>query len=62
MSDDTDHPTQKPKKLVAKLVLASSNLGDVMFYPFSEAGILVVVAKKLNRRFPGAELNLEYCC
>lgn len=62
MPENTDHPTQKPEKLIAKLVLASSNPGDFVFDPFLGSGTTAVVAKKLDRRFCGVELNREYCC
>ncbi len=62
MPENTDHPTQKPEKLIAKLVLASSNPGDFVFDPFLGSGTTAVVARKLNRRFCGIELNREYCC
>jgi len=62
MPENTDHPTQKPEKLIAKLVLASSNPGDFVFDPFLGSGATAVVARKLKRRFCGIELNLEYCC
>ena len=62
MPENTDHPTQKPEKLIAKLVLASSNQGDFVFDPFLGSGTTAVVALKLNRRFCGIELNREYCC
>ncbi len=62
MQENTDHPTQKPEKLVAKLVLASSNPGDFVFDPFLGSGTTAVVARKLDRRFCGIELNREYCC
>ncbi|NOZ04803.1 MAG: site-specific DNA-methyltransferase [Chloroflexi bacterium] len=62
MPENTDHPTQKPEKLVAKLMLASSKEGDFVFDPFVGSGTTCVVAKKLNRRFCGVELNKEYCC
>jgi len=61
MSENTDHPTQKPEKLLAKLVLASSNPGDMVLDPFAGSGASVVVAKKLGRRFIGIELEAEYC-
>lgn len=51
MPENTDHPTQKPEKLLAKLILASSNEGDLVFDPFLGSGTTAVVAKKLNRRF-----------
>ncbi|NET09558.1 MAG: site-specific DNA-methyltransferase [Symploca sp. SIO2B6] len=62
MPENTDHPTQKPEKLIAKLILASSNPGDVVFDPFLGSGTSMVVAKKLNRQFVGVELDTEYCC
>ncbi len=62
MPENTDHPTQKPEKLIAKLVLASSNPGEFVFDPFLGSGATAVVARKLKRRFCGIELNLEYCC
>jgi len=61
MPENTDHPTQKPEKLMAKLILASSNPGDMVFDPFSGSGTTAVTAKKLGRRFLGMELNKEYC-
>ena len=61
MPENTDHPTQKPEKLYAKLVLASSKKGDVVFDPFLGSGTASVVAKKLGRIFCGIELNEEYC-
>lgn len=61
MPENTDHPTQKPEKLYAKLILASSKEGDVIFDPFLGSGTASVVAKKLGRKYCGIELNLEYC-
>ena len=60
MPENTDHPTQKPEKLYAKLILASSKEGDIIFDPFLGSGTASVVAKKLNRHFLGIELNEEY--
>ena len=62
MPENTDHPTQKPEKLLAKIILASTNSGDVVFDPFLGSGTTSVVAKKLNRQFFGIEINEEYCC
>ncbi|MCS7014472.1 MAG: site-specific DNA-methyltransferase, partial [Chloroherpetonaceae bacterium] len=56
MPENTDHPTQKPEKLIAKLILASSNEGDVVLDPFLGSGTTAVVAKKLGRRFIGIEI------
>lgn len=61
MPENTDHPTQKPEKLIAKLILASSKLGDFVFDPFFGSGTTCVVAKKLNRKFSGVEQEPEYC-
>lgn len=60
MAENTPHPTQKPEKLIAKLVLASSNEGDVVFDPFLGSGTTAVVAKKLKRHFIGIEKEKEY--
>src|SRR5207244_1385233 len=43
MPENTDHPTQKPEKLVAKLILASSNAGDFVLDPFLGSGTTSVV-------------------
>ena len=62
MPENTDHPTQKPEKLIAKLVHASSRKGDLIFDPFLGSGTSAVVAKKLGRAFFGIELNAAYAC
>lgn len=62
MPENTDHPTQKPEKLIAKLILASSKEGDIVFDPFLGSGTTSVVAKKLGRHYCGVEINKEYCC
>ena len=62
MPENTDHPAQKPEKLIAKLILASSREGDFIFDPFLGSGTTAVVAKKLHRNFSGIEQDLEYCC
>ena len=61
MPENTDHPTQKPEKLLAKLILASTKQGDLVFDPFMGAGSSVVTAKKLGRNFLGVEIEKEYC-
>lgn len=55
MPENTCHPTQKPEKLIAKLILASSNEGDVVLDPFLGSGTTAVTAKKLKRRYIGIE-------
>lgn len=61
MPENTDHPTQKPEKLYAKLILASTQEGDVVFDPFAGSGTAAVVAAKLGRHYLGVEINAEYC-
>ncbi|MHC6203901.1 DNA-methyltransferase [Breznakiellaceae bacterium SP9] len=62
MPENTDHPTQKPEKLIAKLILASCPENGIVFDPFLGSGTTSVVAKKLNRHYLGIEINEEYCC
>lgn len=62
MPENTDHPTQKPEKLLAKIILASSNPGELIFDPFLGSGTTSVVAKKLGRRYTGIEIDETYCC
>ncbi|MDR1720558.1 MAG: DNA adenine methylase [Dysgonamonadaceae bacterium] len=62
MSENTCHPTQKPEKLLAKLILASCPPNGIVFDPFLGSGTSSVVAKKLNRKYCGVEMNEEYCC
>jgi site-specific DNA-methyltransferase (adenine-specific) len=61
MPENTDHPTQKPEKLIAKMILASSKEGDVVFDPFLGSGTTSVVAKKLGRKYVGVEIDETYC-
>ena len=61
MAENTAHPTQKPEKLLAKLILASSNPGDMVFDPFAGSGSTSVTAKKLGRHYLGIEKNPQYC-
>lgn len=61
MPENTDHPTQKPEKLYAKLILASSEKGDKIFDPFLGSGTTAVVANKLGRHYFGIEIYHDYC-
>ena len=61
MPENTDHPTQKPEKLLAKVILASTNPSDLILDPFAGSGTTAVVAKKLNRRFVAIEADEQYC-
>ena len=60
MGEKTPHPTQKPEELVRKLVLASSNEGDLVLDPFSGSGTTAVVAQQLHRRWLACDENPEY--
>jgi len=61
MPENTAHPTQKSEKLLAKLILASSNPGDMVFDPFAGSGSTLVTARKLNRHWCGIEREETYC-
>ena len=61
MPENTDHPTQKPEKLLAKIILASTDENDFILDPFAGSGTTSVVAKKLNRNFCGIEIDENYC-
>ena len=61
MPENTDHPTQKPEKLLAKIILASTNPGDLVLDPFAGSGTTAVVAKKLSRNFIAIVSDEQYC-
>ncbi|HUF05655.1 MAG TPA: site-specific DNA-methyltransferase [Aridibacter sp.] len=61
MPENTDHPTQKPEKLLAKLILASTRKGALILDPFLGSGTTAAAAKKLGRHFTGIELDMDYC-
>ena len=61
MAENTEHPTQKPEKLLAKIILASSNENDLVLDPFLGSGTTAAVAQKLKRRFCGIERDEKYC-
>ncbi len=60
MPENTEHPTQKPEKLLAKIILASSRPGEIIFDPFLGSGTTAVVAKKLERNFVGVEKDKKF--
>jgi len=62
MPENTEHPTQKPEKLLARIILASSDENDFVFDPFAGSGTSAVVAKKLGRKFLSIEIDKHYCC
>lgn len=60
MGEKTPHPTQKPEELLRKLILASSNPGDLVIDPFSGSGTTLVVSEQLGRNWSGCDLSHEY--
>ena len=62
MAENTSHPAQKPEKLVARLVLASSQDNGFVFDPFLGSGTTAAVCEKLGRQWLGIDINEEYLC
>ena len=60
MDEYENHPTQKPISLLERIIKASSNEGDVVLDPFSGTFTTCYVAKQLNRKFIGIEIQEEY--
>ncbi len=58
--DERKHPAEKPKEIIEKLILKSSNIGDVILDTFIGCGSTLAVAKKLNRRYMGWEIDPDY--
>ena len=56
----TKHPTQKPEKLAEKMILASSNSGDLVFIPFAGSGTEIVECIKNGRNYIATEINPVY--
>lgn len=54
------HPTQKPLALLEKIVLASTDEGDLILDPFNGSGTTGLVAKKLNRKYIGIDKKKDY--
>lgn len=54
------HPTQKPIALIERIIMASTNAGDLIFDPFSGSSTTGVAAVNLGRRFVGTELEPEF--
>jgi DNA modification methylase len=59
-SEERYHPTQKPQKLIERLIIASSNEDDVVLDPFMGGGSTGVACKNLNRNFIGIEIDEKY--
>ena len=60
MDEYENHPTQKPVALLERIIKASSNVGDTVLDPFSGTFTTSFVAKQLNRKSIGIELQEEY--
>ena len=62
VQENTDHPTQKPEKLLAKRILAGTDKGELVFDPFLGSGNICSRGKKLGRNYIGVEIDEYYCC
>ena len=60
MEEYENHPTQKPIRLLERIIKASSNEGDVVLDPFCGTFTTCFVAQQLKRRFIGIEIQEEY--
>lgn len=54
------HPTQKPMAILEKIILASTDEGDLILDPFNGSGTTGIVANKLKRKYIGIDLEKEY--
>ncbi len=59
--EERHHPTQKPLKLIERLIIASSSKGDIILDPFVGSGSTVIASKRLGRKFIGIEIDNKYC-
>jgi len=57
----TRHPSQKPQKVITKLIVDFSKQGDLILDPFLGSGTTAYCAKKLNRKCIGIEIEEKYC-
>ncbi|MGL5906955.1 MAG: adenine-specific DNA-methyltransferase [Shewanella sp.] len=60
MDEYENHPTQKPEALLERIIMASSNVGDVVLDPFSGSFTTGATAKRLGRKSIGIEINEDY--
>lgn len=58
--EQTIHPCQFPEDLVARIILATTDLNDVVLDPFIGSGTTAIVARDYNRRFIGCEIISQY--
>ncbi|WP_206193932.1 DNA-methyltransferase [Aliarcobacter skirrowii] len=56
----TEHPAQYPERLIERIILVSTNEDEIVLDPFMGSGTTAVVAKKLNRKYIGYEIEEEY--
>ena len=61
MPENTPHPTQKPEKLLAKLILASSSEGDLILDPFGGSGSTLIACEQTDRICYTIELDEKFC-
>lgn len=59
-SNKAIHPTQKPEELLRRVIIASSDEGDIVLDPFLGSGTTAYIAQTLNRRWIGIEKNSRY--
>ena len=60
MHEKTPHPTQKPEELLRKIILASTNAGEIILDPFCGSGTTAVCSEQLNRRWLSCDISSEY--
>jgi DNA modification methylase len=58
-TEEIGYPTQKPEKLLERIILASSNEGDVVMDPFLGGGTTIVAADKLKRKWIGIDQSVQ---
>jgi adenine-specific DNA-methyltransferase len=58
--EQTIHPCQFPEDMIARIILATTNLGDIVFDPYLGTGTVAVVARDYNRFYLGTELDPNY--
>ena len=54
------HPSQKPERLLKKIILTSSNIGDIVFDPFLGSGTTALVCYQTDRHFYGCDINPDF--
>jgi len=57
----SNHPTEKPVALLCRIIESCTNVGDIVFDPFTGSGATLFACKRLNRRFVGSEIDSEHC-